>query len=88
MPTYRAGTATIPNLSSLVVVTMSSAMPNANYTVTVTSGGTSGSQNCLVVPAISRTIIAFTVSNLQCNNGAPAPVTSDLLIFWIAVQPN
>jgi len=88
MPIYRAGTATINNGSSSVTVTMSSAMPNANYIVTVTAGGTSGSANCLVVSGSSRTTTQFTISNLQCNNGGAANVTANVDVFWIVVQPN
>jgi hypothetical protein len=65
---------------------MSSAMPNANYIVTVTPGGTPGNLNCLIVS--SRMTTQFTVSNLQCNTGIPAVVTANLPVFWIAVEPN
>lgn len=65
---------------------MSSAMPNANYVVTVAAGGTSGSANCLVVS--NRTPTQFTVSNLQCNNAGPANVSANLDVFWIAVEPH
>jgi hypothetical protein len=84
MPTYRAGTATINSGLSSVTVTI--AMPDANYIVTVTPGGTSGSLNCLIVSG--RTTTQFTVSNLQCSTGIPAVVTANLPVFWIAVEPN
>jgi hypothetical protein len=86
MPNYRAATATISGGSSSVTVTMSSAMPNANYIVAVTPGGTTGAANCLVVS--NRTTTTFAISNLNCNSGAPANVGANLLVFWIAVEPN
>jgi hypothetical protein len=86
MPNYRANTATINSGSSSVTVSMSSAMPNANYIAVVTPGGTTGAANCLVVS--NRTTTQFTISNLNCNSGAPANVSANLLVFWIAVEPN
>jgi hypothetical protein len=88
MPNYRANTATINSGSSSVTVTMSSAMPNANYIVTVTAGNTWGSLNCLIVSGSSRTTTQFTISNVQCNTGTPATVTANVDLFWIVVEPR
>ena len=69
-----------------MTVSMSSAMPNANYIAVVTPGGTTGAANCLVVS--NRTTTQFTISNINCNSGAAANVSANLLVFWIAVEPN
>jgi hypothetical protein len=70
----------------LVAIVLLLMAGNANYVAVVTPGGTMGAANCLVVS--NRTTTQFTISNLNCNSGAPANVNANLLVFWIAVEQN
>lgn len=89
MPDYRAGTATIGNGSSSTAVIFSSAMPSADYRVSVTvTNGTGYAallSDCTYFNVAAKTALGFTIEHRLCLSGGASAVDDDAILDWIAV---
>jgi hypothetical protein len=92
---YRAGTASILGGTSAIVVTMSSALPSANYEVVVTPTNTAGidwgtNNDCVYWNVGTKTTTTFTITQYKCGDGALRLVRAGttLTLGWIAIANN
>jgi hypothetical protein len=89
MPAYRAGTATISNGSSSTSVTFSSALPSADYRVSVMVTNGSGYapllSDCTYFNAASKTTLGFTIEHRTCLAGGASSVDTNVTLDWVAV---
>jgi hypothetical protein len=94
---YRAGTASIVGTASsgdnTVTVTFSSALPSANYAVSVlntSTNGLHGSGLCQNFRAQTKTTTGFVIALVFCSGGSAIDIASGFTITvdWIAIQYN
>jgi hypothetical protein len=75
--------------SSSVSVTFSSAMPSANYSVSVvvTSGtGYNSSNSCRYWNVTGKTINGFTIEDRLCSSGNLSNLDNNATLDWIAIE--
>ena len=88
MPEYRAGSGTITNGNDAVTITFSTAMPNTNYAVAVTSTNGTGwdnTNNCQYLRVGTKTTTQVTIELRLCSSGNLTATSGDMTFDYIAV---
>jgi hypothetical protein len=77
------------NGTSQIAVTFSSALPSANYSVSVvvTSGnGYNTSSSCRYWNVTAKTTTGFTIEDRLCSSGNLSNVDANAILDWIAIE--